>query len=139
MKANSTTVLPDVPLTPFVRDILGRIEASAGTVDRAISLPPECYTSDEWYEFEKRAIFDREWMALGHVSFIPSPGDYFSINIVDEPLLVVRGKDGAIRVLSAVCRHRGHVLGEAKGNVDGFTCPFHGWSYDCDGTLTSAP
>src|SRR6185437_12751954 len=73
------------------------------------------------------------------VSFIPGPGDYFSITILDEPLLVVRGKDGVIRVLSAVCRHRGHVLGEAKGNAEGFTCPFHGWSYDLEGTLTSAP
>jgi phenylpropionate dioxygenase-like ring-hydroxylating dioxygenase large terminal subunit len=135
----NSTVLPDIALTPHILDLLGRIDASAGTVDKAISLPPECYTSPEWFEFERRAIFDREWLALGHISFIPGPGDYFSITITDEPLLVVRGKDDVIRVLSAVCRHRGHVLGEASGNADGFTCPFHGWSYDLQGTLTAAP
>jgi phenylpropionate dioxygenase-like ring-hydroxylating dioxygenase large terminal subunit len=135
----NTTVLPDVQLTPFIRDILSRIGASAGSVAEAVSLPPECYTSDEWFEFERRAIFDREWLALGHTSFIPNPGDYFSISINGEPLLVVRGKDGVIRVLSAVCRHRGHVLGAASGNADSFTCPFHGWSYDLQGALTSAP
>jgi nitrite reductase/ring-hydroxylating ferredoxin subunit len=134
-----STVLPDIGLTPFLRDILGRIDASAGTVSEAISLPPECYTSTEWYEFERRAIFDREWLALGHQSFIPGIGDYFSITINEEPLLVVRGKDGAVRVLSAVCRHRGHILGDAKGNAESFTCPFPGWSYDLEGKLTSAP
>ena len=134
-----STVLPDVPLTPFIRGILGRIDASVGTVDTAVSLPSECYTSEEWYEFERRAIFDREWVALGHQSFAPNPGDYFSITISDEPLLVVRGKDGVLRVLSAVCRHRGHMLGQPTGHADTFTCPFHGWSYDLEGTLISAP
>jgi nitrite reductase/ring-hydroxylating ferredoxin subunit len=133
------SVLPDIPLTPFIRDILGRIDASAGSVAEAIALPPECYTSTEWFEFERRAIFDREWLALGHHSFIPNIGDYFSITILEEPLLVVRGKDGDIRVMSAVCRHRGHVLGQASGNADSFTCPFHGWTYGLDGALLAAP
>jgi phenylpropionate dioxygenase-like ring-hydroxylating dioxygenase large terminal subunit len=132
--------LRDVPYTGFLKSLLGDLQASAADVSEAISLPAECYTSQEWFEFERRAIFDREWMAVGHHSLMPKVGDYFSINIMSEPLLVVRGADQQVRVLSGVCRHRGHVLGEATGYAPGgFTCPFHGWSYALDGTLISAP
>jgi len=136
----AAATLRDVPLTGSLKSLLANIDASAADVSAAISLPAECYTSDEWFEFERRAIFDREWVAVGHHALIPRVGDYFSIEILGEPLLVVRGADSEIRVLSAVCRHRGHVLGEAVGNAtNGFTCPFHGWSYALDGTLTGAP
>lgn len=135
--ANAT--LPPMPLSEALRDILDRLDASEGEVSDTLALPPECYTSPEWFEFEKRAIFDREWVALGHIGNIPEKGDYFSLEVVGEPLLVVRGKDDEVRVLSAACRHRGHLLGAAAGNTKSFTCPFHGWSYDLEGTLTAAP
>jgi phenylpropionate dioxygenase-like ring-hydroxylating dioxygenase large terminal subunit len=135
----TTSALPDVALTPDIRAVLDHIAPSAGDVGSAISMPPYCYTSEDWFEFERRAIFDREWMALGHQGLIPKPGDYFSISLNGEPMLVVRGADREIRVLSAVCRHRGHLLGEASGHADAFTCPFHGWSYDLTGKLLSAP
>jgi phenylpropionate dioxygenase-like ring-hydroxylating dioxygenase large terminal subunit len=84
-------------------------------------------------------VFDRDWVALGHHNNIAEPGDYFSVEVNGEPLLVVRGEDREVRVLSAVCRHRGHLLGDASGKAKSFTCPFHGWSYDLNGVLTSAP
>jgi nitrite reductase/ring-hydroxylating ferredoxin subunit len=56
-----------------------------------------------------------------------------------DPLLVLRGADGGVRVMSAVCAHRGYVLGEERGNAKTFTCPFHGWSYSDEGRLLSAP
>ncbi|KQM14748.1 aromatic ring-hydroxylating oxygenase subunit alpha [Novosphingobium sp. Leaf2] len=131
--------LPQATLEPEVLNLLDQLGASVGDVSQAMSLPPACYTSPAWFEFEKRAVYDREWVATGHVGAIPDVGDYFTIEIVGEPLLVVRGKDDTVRVLSAVCRHRGHLLGEASGNARGFTCPFHGWSYDLEGNLTAAP
>jgi phenylpropionate dioxygenase-like ring-hydroxylating dioxygenase large terminal subunit len=131
--------LPDIPLTGVVRDILDKLDASVGDVATALSLPSECYTSPEWFEFERRAVFDRDWVALGHHNNIAEPGDYFSVAVNGEPLLVVRGEDHDVRVLSAVCRHRGHLLGDASGKTKSFTCPFHGWSYDLNGVLTSAP
>jgi phenylpropionate dioxygenase-like ring-hydroxylating dioxygenase large terminal subunit len=133
------STLPPQPFDAEVEHILSRLDGSLGDVKDAMSLPPECYTSEAWFEFERRAIFDRDWLALGHHSNIPDPGDYFSIEVNGEPLLVVRGKDDQIRVLSAVCRHRGHVLGEAQGKATSFTCPFHAWTYDLNGTLISAP
>jgi len=139
MAGFATAVLPDMPLSDTLDRLLNELDLSVGDVSRAMSLPPECYTSEEWFEFERRAIFDRDWVALGHIGNIPDNGDYFSITALGEPLLVVRGKDGEVRVLSSVCRHRGHVLGESHGNASSFTCPFHGWSYNLEGALTAAP
>lgn len=139
MSTFQQATLPDMPPSKVISDILEQLEASRGDVSEALSLPPACYTSEEWFEFEKRAVFDREWVAVGHVGAIPDPGDYFTLEVLGEPLLVVRGKDEDVRVLSSVCRHRGHLLGEAQGNAKDFTCPFHGWSYDLTGKLTAAP
>ena len=78
---------------------------------------------------------DLRWAA----SLIPNAGDYFSITVIDDPLLIVRGEDHKVRALSAVCQHRGHLLGDAVGNTKHLICPFHSWSYDLTGKLTSAP
>jgi phenylpropionate dioxygenase-like ring-hydroxylating dioxygenase large terminal subunit len=134
-----TASLPDVPIGHVVQTILDKLDGSLGDVRDALALPPECYTSPDWFEFERRAIFDRDWVVLAHHNVIPDKGDYVSIEINGEPLLVVRGRDDAVRVLSAVCRHRGHLLGQGQGNARSFTCPFHAWTYDLEGALTSAP
>ncbi len=139
MTAYTTHALPDIVLTDHLRGILDQLDESIADLESCISLPPEVYTSEAWFEFEKRAVWDREWICVGHVGHIPETGDYTSITINDDPLLVLRGLEGEVRVMSAVCQHRGHLLGEASGNTRVFTCPFHAWSYDLEGRLLSAP
>lgn len=139
MSDYTNVALPKAALSPHVRDILNRIEDPLLDTKNAVSLPIDCYTSEEWFQFERRAIWDREWIGLGHVGLIPTNGDYFSIEINGDPFLVVRGDDSKIRVMPAVCQHRGHILGNKEGNVEKFTCPYHGWAYKLDGTLSSAP
>ncbi len=138
MSTHEHPVSRDV-LTERVREILDRLDPSEGEVESAVTLPPECYTSEEWFDFERAAVYDRDWVCLGHQGSIPNPGDYFYINMNDDPLLVWRGQDNEIRIISAVCQHRGHVLGGQQGNARQLTCPFHAWSYDDRGNLTSAP
>ena len=79
MKPFTTAPLPDVRLTGQVRSILARLDAAVCRPEEAVSLPIECYTSEEWFRFEQRAIWDREWICLGHQGSIARPGDYFSI------------------------------------------------------------
>ena len=127
--------LPDVQLTDQIREILDNLDASAVELEKAVAMPPAVYTSDEWFEFEKRALWDREWICVGHHGLIPQPGDYVTINVNEDPLIIQRGEDGQVQVMSAVCQHRGYVLSEGRGNAKVFTCPFHGWSYDMTGKL----
>ena len=88
-------------------------ERFAGTrlpILQADTLPPTCYSSTEWHEREIENIFFKEWLCIGRGEQIPNPGDYFTIEIVDEPLVVVRLQDGSIATHSSVCRHRGAVV-----------------------------
>ena len=127
-------------LSESILDILSQLDSSTGDVKDAITMPPEVYTSEDWFEFEKRAIFDREWVCVGHTGLIPEKGDYVSITFNDDPLLVLRDKEDNIRVMSAACPHRGTVLGEDRGNVKNtFACPMHAWTFDLKGNLQSAP
>jgi phenylpropionate dioxygenase-like ring-hydroxylating dioxygenase large terminal subunit len=139
MKDTMMAPLPDLKMTSTVRSIIEQLDETVRDPRDAISLPLECYTSEEWFEFELRAIWDREWLCLGHVGTIPGVGDYFSIDINGDRYLVVHGAGGDIRVLSGVCPHRGHLLGEDSGNTRGFVCGYHGWTYDLEGTLVNAP
>jgi phenylpropionate dioxygenase-like ring-hydroxylating dioxygenase large terminal subunit len=129
------------PLTSEVQGILAALDTSSTDFSTARTLPSEVYTSEAFYAFEKEAIFAREWLCLGHVSAIPNAGDYFTIQVADEPLIVVRGDDGAVRVMSSICQHRGYpvkVDGDA-GNAKQFRCDYHYWAYGLDGQLVAAP
>jgi phenylpropionate dioxygenase-like ring-hydroxylating dioxygenase large terminal subunit len=104
-------------------------------------LPPWTYVSPELLEIEKDVLFRRSWQCVAHVSDIPNPGDYVAFDIVGERALVVRGKDGVVRAFHNVCRHRGsRVVAEDRGSCrSAIVCPFHGWSYNLDGTLRAVP
>jgi phenylpropionate dioxygenase-like ring-hydroxylating dioxygenase large terminal subunit len=117
------------------------LEESTVDVSRARYLPPESYTSDLWFDFEQEAIFARSWLCVGRVDQIPDPGSFTTITINDDPLLVMRGTDGEVRVMSNVCRHRGHLLAEGAGCLERglLRCPLHFWSYDPQGALVHAP
>jgi phenylpropionate dioxygenase-like ring-hydroxylating dioxygenase large terminal subunit len=123
-------------LTP---ELLSSFDASVKPVNESRLLPPVLYTSDEFYEFERDAIFGRDWLCVGRADEIPNPGDYLTITIADEPLLVTRMRDGGISVMSNVCRHRGMVLAEGRGNVKSFLCQYHHWVYGTDGRLIGCP
>ncbi len=106
---------------------------------QARSLPAAFYASEAFLELEKEEIFRKEWICLGRVAEIPKRGDYFSTQLLDEPLIVVRSQDDKVRVLSNVCRHRSSVIVEGKGNAKHFVCPYHAWTYANDGQLLRAP
>jgi len=102
-------------------------------------LPQECYTSPEFFEFERRAVFPRSWVCVGREEQIPDTGDYLAPTIGLEPLLVVRRLDGSIGAMSAVCRHRGQVISTASGSTGrAFRCPLHFWTYDLHGRFMGA-
>jgi phenylpropionate dioxygenase-like ring-hydroxylating dioxygenase large terminal subunit len=138
----TTTRAGDGLLTEEVRTVLGQLGPSRSVEPGdALGLPPACYTSPEFYEFEKEAVFRRSWVCVGRADQVPKAGDYLSIEIAGEPLVLIRGDDGEVRVLSPICRHRGNsVLMEERGNCGPvLRCPYHYWSYAHDGRLVSAP
>jgi choline monooxygenase len=114
-------------------------ESTRRPLNCASNLPGECYTSPEWYAFEIERIFLREWICVGHTGQMPNPGDYFTTQIGDEPVLVVRGEDGEVRTFSNVCRHRASLVASGEGNCRAFRCPYHRWTYGLEGQLLGTP
>jgi len=103
------------------------------------ALPGHFYVNEQFYELERRGLFTDDWFFVAPVGEVGKPGDYSSIDIAGEPLLVTHAKDGVIRVLSRVCRHRHLNVIEGRGNKNSFTCPYHSWTYKSDGILIGAP
>ena len=124
--------------TGVVNDLLAALTAYSDPAYR-YSLPPAFYTSADWLDYETENLLGMEWLCLGRVDEIPEPGDYFTPDVLGEPLLAVRGEDRQVRVLSNVCRHRNMQLAEGQGNSKRFVCPYHAWTYQADGQLLRAP
>ena len=78
------------------------------------------------------------WIAITRLEDLPQPGDYLCAEIAEEPIVVLRDKDGVVRAFSSTCRHRGACVVEGRGNARFFRCPFHGWTYDLRGNLIAA-
>lgn len=126
-------------MTIFTPDLLASMSESTQDVARAKTLPTECYTTQEFLDFERRTLFSHEWLCVGRASTIPDNGDYFTTVVNDEQVIVARGKDSQVRVFSSICQHRGMQICDDKGNCGTFTCPYHHWSYGLDGRLLGAP
>lgn len=120
-------------------DFIDGLKTSLGDVTEAETLPPECYTSEEFFEFEKEALFNSEWLCVGREEWVKNPGDYFTATHIGEPLVISRTRDGELKALSAVCQHRAMLVAEGHGNTKAFVCPYHHWTYGLDGRLVGAP
>jgi len=107
-------------------------------IARAWTLPSHLYTDATIFEAEKRKVFGRSWQVVGHRDQAAKAGDYFTADIIGEPLLIVRGADGKLRAFYNVCRHRAGPPAEGCGNRKLFRCGYHGWTYDLNGALISA-
>lgn len=102
------------------------------------SLPPWCYTSPEFFRREIDRIFLKNWNFAGREDEIPNPGDYLVLDMFNESIAILRGKDGKARAFANVCRHRGTRLLSGHGSCRAIVCPYHGWTYAWDGRLVGA-
>jgi phenylpropionate dioxygenase-like ring-hydroxylating dioxygenase large terminal subunit len=114
-------------------------DPSALGADPVIALPPAVFNDPTFHSFEMNAVWSHEWFCIGRASDIPNPGDFTTLTVGDDPLIVVRDRTGTIHVLSNVCQHRGMILVEGSGNARRFSCPLHAWTYALDGRLAAAP
>ncbi len=108
-------------------------------IARAHTLPAALYFGEENYAEEKKRIFASTWQVVGHAHQVARPGDYFTFDLIGEPLLIVRGDDGVLRCFYNVCRHRAGNPASGCGNRKLFRCGYHGWTYRLDGALSATP
>jgi len=108
-------------------------------IARASTLAASRYFTQEAFEEEKNRIFSSTWQLAGHAHQVANPGDYFTFDVIGEPLLAVRGDDGILRAFYNVCRHRAGNPATGCGNRKLFRCGYHGWTYRLDGALLVTP
>ena len=134
-------------------DFLTAAEVEAVRAPSAQSswLPARCYTDPAFYDIEQDRVLARSWLAVGLAQQVAEIGDYFTVDVLDEPIIIVRDKDGEVRALSNVCPHRwmrvvGHepdaplsLRSDSEGTTKVFQCPYHLWSFDVNGAMIGAP
>lgn len=103
------------------------------------SLEQPFYIDQDYFKLDMEQIWYRDWLFIGHDCEIPRAGNYFTAQIGDYPVVLVRGKDQVIRAFHNTCRHRGHrVCTSDRGASAKLVCPYHNWTYDLDGSLVFA-
>lgn len=105
-------------------------------------VPARYYYDPEWFELERKAVFMRSWINVGHVCELPEAGSFIrrEIEFARASVIITRGKDGAINAFHNACTHRGtQIVSEPCGKKNTFSCPYHMWTFGTDGRLISAP
>ena len=101
-------------------------------------LAREFYLDPAVHAAEQARIWSRRWLFLAHSVELAEPGRFVTASIGREPVVLVRGRDGAARGFFNVCRHRGsRVCTGDAGRMHRLVCPYHAWTYDLDGRLVS--
>ena len=105
------------------------------------TLPGRYFFEPGIFAREQDQIFGQMWTCVGRADAIPAPGDFRTVDLGGENVIVVRGRDGVIRAFLNVCRHRGARLCTEPCGSAGHViqCPYHAWSYGLDGRLIGAP
>lgn len=103
------------------------------------SLPGAFHRDEDIYRLDVERIWRTGWLFAGHSCEARKPGDYFTLDVDTDPVIVIRGEDGKIHAHHNVCRHRGSIVcTETSGHASRLVCPYHQWAYGLDGTLIAA-
>lgn len=106
----------------------------------AEGLPGWVYHDADFFKVEMERLIRPSWQVVCHVSDIEGAGDWRTLEILGESIIVIRGTDGAVRSFANVCRHRASRLVDgAQGCAKKLVCPYHGWAYETDGRLSGVP
>ncbi len=125
--------MPDDRLTQSLDHVRRPIENANG-------LPNAHYTDPTVWDEEKHAVLFGSWSGIGVAAEVPEPGDAKPVNFMGVPLLLIRGRDGQVRVFENICRHRGMILVEEPRKIEGaIRCPYHSWCYSTEGRLVATP
>src|SRR5262245_20573661 len=119
-----------------------RLEIDAD-IRKAAALPPAVYLDPRWFERMKEQVFARSWLFLGDGAALSARGACLPTTLLegflDEPLLLVRGEEGALRCLSNVCTHRANAVCAEPGVHANLRCGYHGRRFALDGRCLSMP
>lgn len=115
--------------------------AAIAALVRPDAVHRDVYLDAELFELEIERLWRRAWIFVGHDSQVPNAGDYLSVDLARQPVILLRDAEGAVRVLLNRCAHKGaKLVSAAAGHCAGMLrCPYHGWTYRFDGSVRTIP
>lgn len=108
----------------------------SGTVEAPVAMSTEPYVSSEYARQEKDRLWLKVWQVACREEEIPRPGDFYTYEILDQSVIVVRTGEEEFSAYHNACRHRGRRLLKGCGRATHFHCPYHGWQWSLDGENT---
>jgi phenylpropionate dioxygenase-like ring-hydroxylating dioxygenase large terminal subunit len=135
-----TTQLRPAPEPDLQRLVEHLARRSTDQVDEQLTVSPAIYTDAEHAARERKLVFGRVPVIAAHSSELPQPGSFITLRLPNNEAIVVRQEDGGVRAFVNACRHRGSIVETQASGVctKRLQCPYHGWSYNLDGSLRSA-
>ncbi len=127
-------------MRPATYPVLDPADLESTRIETSWTVPSAWYTDPAFHALDRDAVFARHWQGVGHLGQLREPGSYFTTTVADDPVIVLRDREGGLRAFFNVCRHRGGPLAtEPTGCVKALTCQYHGWTYLLDGSLRGVP
>ena len=124
----------------FDRIPLTCLEKTMLVIEHASGLPNSLYNDPDIFTQERDGLLGKTSAGVGFAGDLMQPGYVKPVYFMGLPLVIVRDRDNVVRVFHNVCSHRGMVLINQEGAVEGsIRCPYHSWTYDLTGQLKSKP
>ena len=122
-----------------IQELIDNYDSSA-PLDLAFTIPSSWYTSQELYDLELNTVFSNSWHLAARRDQLQEPGQYVTLDVANEPIVLVRDDEGMLRGFFNVCRHHAAaVMTEPQGTAAHLRCPYHGWTYSLAGDLKGTP
>lgn len=103
-------------------------------------LQRQFYSSKDVFQADIQHIWQKNWLFAGFENQIKTSGEYFTYQVGNENVIVLRADDGQVKAFHNVCRHRGaRICEKTHGKVTNLTCPYHAWTYNKQGECIKAP
>ncbi len=106
---------------------------------QAETMPARWYIEPAFLKLEAEKIFYKTWQPVARLDDLTRIGDFFTCQVLDQPLVILRDLSGELRAFYNVCAHRAAVVAHGRGNRKSLQCRYHGWTYDLNGKLLRAP
>ena len=126
-------------MQPSIEQILSSYDDHA-PLSLASTIPAAWYVDPRIADLERVSVFSKAWQLVARTDQVKTPGQFAATTVAGEPIVVIRGNDGALRAFYNVCRHHAAaVVTEPCGRASLLHCPYHGWNYGLDGSLKGMP
>ena len=96
------------------------------------------YPKLSYHDLTEQDKFDLQWYVVGKsADFIKNKP--YKRQVWHKNYVIWRNEDYKLRALDDVCTHKGASLAGGKIINDQVMCPYHGYEFNCNGTLTKVP